>query len=356
MGPQFPRAHASSHYGNGIDPIPGIPPFSPYAPLVIDISDMGAGETLELTDQIVVLFGSVPEGFQIELTNAAVINSYLEVSTPGYGDPLFTLKGNSLVMDTVLVGSPMEVPDRRLFALEGERNRLVRVVARVSFNEAFHVVESVAGSTDNHMIDCELGRDDVNLGGGVLMNGELLVHGSLLRTAGPTPVFALMGGGGMAAMNFNEVGLEPDDPLYLGIVDLGSSFENIRNAGNVMSRIQAAGAIFDPAGMVLMRPYLEQHSPGGSTTEAQDTGGGPLSAGADATLVDTSGGPVALPLPAPSAARRLVSIQDSTGQAAVNNITVTTPSGMINGSPTATIDTAFGSVTLRSDGVNWTFN
>lgn len=358
-GARFPRTHASSHYGNGVDPIPGIPPFSPYSPTVVDISDMGAGAVLELQDQIVVLVGAVPEGFRVELDNAAVINSSLQIGSDNYGDPLFTLLGNSLVMDTYLIGSPTDIPVRRLFALEGERNRLVRVIARVSFDEASAWLEAAAGSLDNHVIDCEAGRDDVGMGGFVLMNGELLVHGSLLRSAGPTSMFSLLGGGGMAAMNFNQVGLEPDDPNYLGIIDLGSSFGTIRNAGNIMSRVQAAGAIFDPAGLPLSRPALEQHSPGAGTTEAQQTMAAPGDAvelGTDAVMVDTSAGAVAFPLPTPAAGTRRISIQDVTGDAAVNNITVSTPSGAINGAPTATINVAYGSLTLRSDGTNWNFN
>lgn len=68
-------------------------------------------------------------------------------------------------------------------------------------------------------------------------------------------------------------------------------------------------------------------------------------------LVDTS---AARSLTLPAAASLLVvTVKDSTGSAATNNITITPASGTIDGAASFTIDAAYMSVMIVSDGTNW---
>lgn len=78
-------------------------------------------------------------------------------------------------------------------------------------------------------------------------------------------------------------------------------------------------------------------------------------------LVDTSGSPVVIDLPTPSAARtgKQYGIYDFSGNAATNNITITCAAGSINGQPTFVIVSNYGSVDIYSNGQNYfarTFN
>lgn len=66
-------------------------------------------------------------------------------------------------------------------------------------------------------------------------------------------------------------------------------------------------------------------------------------------------GPVAVSLPAGVAGQTFV-IQDGTGDAASNNITITPAAGTINGAGTKTISTNYGRTTLYYDGTQWLSN
>ena len=66
----------------------------------------------------------------------------------------------------------------------------------------------------------------------------------------------------------------------------------------------------------------------------------------------TTTGPVSLTLPSASGVN-LLYIVDSGGNASTNNITVSGPSGTINGQPTCTINTNYTSLTITSNGTNY---
>jgi hypothetical protein len=66
----------------------------------------------------------------------------------------------------------------------------------------------------------------------------------------------------------------------------------------------------------------------------------------------TSTGPVNLVLPAASGVNILY-IVDSGGNASNNNIIINTPSGLINGQTTCTINTSYTSLTIISNGTNY---
>lgn len=68
---------------------------------------------------------------------------------------------------------------------------------------------------------------------------------------------------------------------------------------------------------------------------------------------NTSSGAVDVTLPTPSRGREIV-IKDWSGSSSTNNITIDTPlAGQIDGSATLTLNTNYESVTLVSDGNNW---
>jgi len=68
-------------------------------------------------------------------------------------------------------------------------------------------------------------------------------------------------------------------------------------------------------------------------------------------LVNTS---AARTLTLPSAVKDLIiTVKDSTGSAAANNITVNPTAGLIDGAASATLNTNYQSMTFASDGTNW---
>ncbi len=71
-------------------------------------------------------------------------------------------------------------------------------------------------------------------------------------------------------------------------------------------------------------------------------------------LVDVNvGAPVALTLPANPVFGERHQVQDSSGNAAVNNITVSAASGNINGSPTFVISTNYRRVVFHYNNTQW---
>ena len=71
--------------------------------------------------------------------------------------------------------------------------------------------------------------------------------------------------------------------------------------------------------------------------------------------VDTSGGATTIRLPNTSTANRIFLVKDRTGNAGVNNITVTTTGGVItiDGSTTYLIENAYESSSFLFNGTNW---
>lgn len=105
---------------------------------------------------------------------------------------------------------------------------------------------------------------------------------------------------------------------------------------------------------------------GAANTSLRNDGSGNLSWGSDVDLVsvntntimvnlktylvDSSGGPITMSLPAASSNAKIV-IKDKLGTANTNNITI--DSGTIDGSISYTLASNYGAVTLVSDGTNW---
>ncbi len=76
----------------------------------------------------------------------------------------------------------------------------------------------------------------------------------------------------------------------------------------------------------------------------------------DMLSVDVSGGSVTVNIPSPTPiAGKMVIVKDALGQAASNNITVST-TGSIDGSSSVTINNNGASLLLVSDGIRWTVN
>ena len=71
----------------------------------------------------------------------------------------------------------------------------------------------------------------------------------------------------------------------------------------------------------------------------------------------TTGSPTAIPLPAMTVDHDYV-VQDAKGDAATNNITITSTNGngLIDGSSSVVINTAYESLTFRYDGTTTTVN
>jgi hypothetical protein len=79
----------------------------------------------------------------------------------------------------------------------------------------------------------------------------------------------------------------------------------------------------------------------------------PFTATADTYIIGVNrAGPVAITLPAGSAGRRIM-IKDESGNASVNNITITPASGTIDGQATLVISANYAAYTLYSSGSNW---
>lgn len=71
-------------------------------------------------------------------------------------------------------------------------------------------------------------------------------------------------------------------------------------------------------------------------------------------LVDASGGPIAIDLPSMHSLGDELIVMDKAGISGTNNITVASLDGdLINGGADYVISTAYESITLRSDGLNW---
>ena len=69
---------------------------------------------------------------------------------------------------------------------------------------------------------------------------------------------------------------------------------------------------------------------------------------------NTTSSAFTITLPAASSCKgREYVVQDSAGQAGVNNITVGATAGTINGAATKVISTAYGALVFVSDGSNW---